>query len=228
MSPSFNVIPIIEEDLTEDGKSLPSHKDLLPYIFDDPKPSDYFYVFNSHSKIDYGKLCTIIGLNNKLLIRFPKDNHKLERDIERLKSLADPKKEVYRKGKKVFVPQIPMVSVDYDSAGNVTRIHLLDCVLLIRLSDHNVDTSRDDHRARNYKIRKSLVDNICYYNVEDYLNERNPKEKLCEKHLRFIERDFREKLVSAGIAKPLIDEIISKVSHIVRLHYGETMGKKGR
>ena len=216
ISPTFKVIHITGDDSD------------LAFPSVDTEPSDYFYVFTTNSSVNHSRLCTIISLFNKLLVNCSNENHKLERDIERLRVLADTKKEAYKKGKKVFLPQTPMVGISFDKVGNITGIRLLDCVLLIRLSDHNVDTSKDDRRTRNYKIRKTIVDNICYYNVEDNFNEYNPKEKLREKHMRFIESEFREKLVSANIEKSLIDIIIENVKNIIRRHYGEKIKKKGQ
>ena len=96
-------------------------------------------------------------------------------------------------------------------------------VLLIRLSDHNVTVNNAKRVRRNYDIRKSVVDNILYYNVEDNFNVHDSKEKLGEKHRIFIETEFREKLVIAGIEESLINVIINKVGNIIRRYYKTTI-----
>lgn len=181
---------------------------VIPNDHPEKDDSNYFYVFKSNSDMNKGSLDTVTGLVNKLLIDHPNDNYKFTIDMERLKALASNTREVYRKGKKVTIPQKKMVDLTFDAKGNVTRIHLLDCVLLIRLSNHNVGEYSSEKARRNYEIRKSVVDNILYYNVEDDFNVYNPKEKLGEKHRIFIETEFREKLVIAGIQESLINKII--------------------
>ena len=199
--------------------------DFKVFPISDPKrdDSDYFYVFKTSSDIDEGSLHTIIGIVNKFLIDHPKDNHLFSVYMERLRAFASNTRSVYRKGKVKTIPQTKIVDLTFDESGNVTRIHLVDCVLLIRLSDHNVGYDSADKIRRNHEIRKSVVDNIFYYNVEDNLNEYGSKEKLGEKHRRFLESEFREKLVVAGIDGTLIDTIINRIGGIVRRYYRKTI-----
>ena len=107
----------------------------------------------------------------------------------------------------------------------ITGIYLLDCVLIIRLSNHDTPVSYTDVARQRFYARKNIVDNIHYYNIEEaekevHLKIDNPSPKGAKSmsvHMRgkdLIEHEFREKLENAGIEKAFIEEIIKKVDNI--------------
>ena len=206
--------------LTEEFARIiePSFKVLHVFNPEESESSHYYYVFRGTSRMTKNKLTTIVSLTNILLGDHPEDNYLLTREIDRLKALECPMpRNRNRKKKKPAIMQ-PLIKTESDDKGNITEIHLLDCVLLIRLSDHDTPIFYTDAARRRFYARKSIVDNIHYYNIEEaekdvHLKISNPSPKGAKsmtvrmKGKKLIEHEFREKLEDAGIEKPLIESL---------------------
>ena len=176
--------------------------------------SHYFYVFNTRGKfsIDKGKVGSIFSLTVELLgkAKKKKSRRRLEQELEYLDRL----KGFEAKG---------FVTLSFDSVGNLTDVKLNNCVLLIRLSDHDPDPKDSDSLKRLFEARRNIVEQIHYYNIEEvektFLVTLNKTEygfsKSGKKRILY---EFREKLESAGIEESLISIILGKVNHMFNNH----------
>ena len=169
--------------------------------------SKYIYVFNEPKgthKIREGELQSIIHLTSTWFYGIT-DIRVRNNTIRRLT-------EFEKRG---------LILLTKDSNNDVLEVKLNNCILLIRLSDHELDPDADDNTRNSFNARRNLVDSVYYYNVDDEekpfnLNINKATYCLFKKGKERIIYEFSEKMRNAGLSTSIINEIIKKVNNIFR------------
>lgn len=169
--------------------------------------SKYIYVFDEPKgvhKINDGELQSIVHLTNEIS-HTNADPDKLAGDVKRIENFA----------------RRNLITLNKDSAGNISRVRLNNCVLIIRLADHELSIDADDQQIRSFNFRKNLIDSLYYYNVDEvgknfeftvdkavYCSFKKGKERIIY--------EFTNKMKAAGLPEYMITEVIRKVNNIFR------------
>ena len=171
--------------------------------------SHYFYVFDTRivkTKMDNGKVGSVLHLATNILGGVRKNREKKESDLERLLTFE-------KRG---------IVTLSFDEKGNLSDVKLRGCVLLIRVSGHNPPEAYGKLKDL-FNARRNIVEQIHYYNIEE-IEGNFPITVNKVEYARFkagkkrIMYEFREKLVSAGIETSIVEMFLSKVNHIFTKH----------
>ena len=188
---NYNVITIHTE---ENNDFIYASKSKYIYVFDEPV---------NVRKIKKNELQSIIHLTNEISVASLKmDLRKL--DYQRLENFE-------KRG---------LILLTRNTNNDIIEVRLTNCILIIRLADHELGYKATDQQIRSFNMRKNLVDSLHYYNIDEVQKEFELKineNVYCTVFKRGKERiiyEFTEKMRNAGLTKTIIDEVIRKLSNI--------------